>query len=368
MDTPILTTDTTTSAPRDYVRELHELLDNTIKEGGSDLHISPRYHPTVRVSGMLIPFVKKSVLTNADTEGLMRALLDEQQQKMFFEQKEIDFSYAFENKARFRGNCFIAQGAVSIVLRLIPRTIRTLEELSLPPILGDFARRQQGFFLVVGPVGHGKSTTLAAMIDMINSERADHIITIEDPIEYIFEPKKSIVDQREVRIDTDDFSVALKQLFRQDVDVALIGEMRDPETISTAVTAAETGHLVLSTLHTNSASQTIDRIIDTFPPQQQDQVRMQLASSLIGIFSQRLIPRVSGGLIPAYEVLINNKAVANLIREGRTHEINSVIETGSEQGMVDMNRSLAGLVQQGELTVENARMHSLNPAVLEKLL
>lgn len=253
-------------------------------------------------------------------------------------------------------------------MRLVPKRIRTLEELGLPTVLGDFARRQQGFFLVVGPVGHGKSTTLAAMIDIINSERSDHIVTIEDPIEYMFEPKKSMINQREVRIDTKDFHTALVELFRQDVDVAMIGEMRGQETIGTAVTAAETGHLVLSTLHTNSAAQTIDRIIDSFPPAQQDQVRIQLSSSLLGIFSQRLVQRVSGGLVPAYELLINTKAVANLIREGRTHEIDSVIETGSDHGMVDMNRSLAELVQKGDITVETARMHSLNPTLLERLL
>lgn len=352
----------------DYQQELADLLATTIKEGGSDLHLSAGYHPTVRVSGMLIPLVTKPELRPENTRGLMQALLSPDQQASFEKEQEIDFSYGYKEQARFRGNCFIAQGAVSIVLRLIPRTIRTLEELQLPSALADFARRQQGFFLVVGPVGHGKSTTLAAMIDIINSERTDHIVTIEDPVEYIFEPKKSLIDQREVRIDTKDFHTALRQLFRQDVDVAMIGEMRGPETIGTAVTAAETGHLVLSTLHTNSAAQTIDRIIDTFAPEQQDQVRVQLASSLIGIFSQRLVPRVSGGLVPAYELLVNNKAVANLIREGRTHEIQSVIETGLEQGMVDLNRSLAQLVQQGEISVEDARKYSLNPAVLEKLL
>jgi len=206
------------------------------------------------------------------------------------------------------------------------------------------------------------------MIEIINQERSEHIVTIEDPIEYLYEPKKSIIDQREVRADTKDFHTALKYVFRQDVDVILIGEMRSLETISTAVTAAETGHLVFSTLHTNNAAQTIDRIIDSFPGHQQDQIRVQLAGSLAGIFSQRLVPRVSGGLIPAYELLINNNAVSNLIRERRTHEINTVIETGLESGMVDMNRSLATLVRAGEVTVEDARRHSLNPKVLEKML
>ena len=246
--------------------------------------------------------------------------------------------------------------------------MKSIEELNLPPVLKEFANREQGFFLVVGPVGQGKTTTLASLIETINEERAEHIITIEDPIEYLFTEKKSIIDQREVRIDTKDFHSALTSVFRQDVDVVMIGEMREPETISTAVTAAETGHLVFSTLHTNNAAQTIDRIIDSFPATQQDQIRLQLAGSLAGIFSQRLIPRVSGGLIPAYELLINNNAVSNLIREKRTHEINTVIETGSEDGMIDMNRSLAELVRRGEITVENAYTRSWNPKSLERLL
>lgn len=353
----------------EYAKELFDLLDITVKEGASDLHLSTGYNPTIRVSGTLIPLVKKDVLTAEDTQGLMEVLVTPENRDIFLRNKEVDFSYSFKDgEARFRGNCSFSRGTIDIVLRFIPKKIRTIEELALPSILADFARREQGFFLVVGPVGHGKSTTLAAMIDVINSERADHIVTIEDPIEYIFEPKKSMINQREIHIDTEDFHIALRQMFRQDVDVAMVGEMRGQETIATAVTAAETGHLVLSTLHTNSASQTIDRIIDSFPPEQQGQVRLQLAGSLIGIFSQRLVQRVSGGLVPAYELLINTKATANLIREARTHEIDTVIETGSEYGMIDMNRSLAELVRRGEITVETARIHSLNPAVLERLI
>ncbi len=352
-----------------YDTQLQDLIETIIKQGGSDLHLSAGYHPTIRVSGLLLPLVAKELLTAEDTKGYAEALLTPANLELFLREKEIDFSYSYkDDTVRFRGNCSFAQGTISIALRLIPKNIRSFEELGLPTALADFARREQGFFLVVGPVGHGKSTTLAAMIEVINTERPDHIVTIEDPIEYIFEPKKSIINQREVRVDTLDFHRALIQLFRQDVDVVMIGEMRGPETIGTAVTAAETGHLVISTLHTNNASQTIDRIIDSFDPEQQAQVRVQLAGSLIGIFSQRLVQRVSGGLIPAYELLINNKAVANLIREGRTHEIDSVIETSSESGMVDMNRSLADLVRKGEITVEEARIHSLNPAILDKLI
>ena len=238
----------------------------------------------------------------------------------------------------------------------------------MPNVLSEIARKKQGFFLVVGPVGQGKSTTIAAMINLINNEQSRHIITIEDPIEYLYSQNKSIINQREVGIDTKDFHIALNSVFREDVNVIMIGEMRTLETIGTAVTAAETGHLVFSTLHTNNASQTIDRIIDSFPGNQQDQIRIQLASSLLGIFSQRLIPRITGGLIPAYELLLNNNAVANLIRENRTHEIDVVIETGMSSGMIDLNHSLLDLVRAGEISIESAYQYSLNPKGLERML
>lgn len=352
----------------DYKKELEDIIDILVSEKGSDIHLTIGTHPTIRVSGSLIPLQKKPVLSNADMEGFIDVVLKEDQVAKFMKSHEFDFSYSNDKGVRFRGNSFFQRGSISMALRYIPNVIRTFDELNLPPVLENFARRPQGFFLCVGPVGQGKSTTLAAMVELINQTRAEHIVTIEDPIEYIFEPKKSLVDQREVRVDTADFHVGLHSAFRQDVDVIMVGEMRNPETIGTAVTAAETGHLVLSTLHTNNAAQTIDRIIDTFPAEQQDQIRMQLSSSLAGIFSQRLIPRISGGLIPAYELLINNAAVANLIRESRTHEIQTVIETGMEHGMIDMNRSLAELVQKGEITVENAFAHSVNPKGLERLM
>lgn len=352
----------------DHKKELEELIDTIVKEGGSDLHISSDRYPSIRVSGDLIPLVKRQILTKEDTIALLSLLLSKERQETFLKNREIDFAYTFDDRIRFRGSAYLQQGAVSIVLRLIPEVIESVESLNLPPILEDFARQKQGFFLVVGPVGQGKSTTLASLINVINREQSSHIITIEDPVEFIFTEEQSIIDQREVGTDTDTFQTALQSMFRQDVDVVMIGEMRDPETISTAVTAAETGHLVFSTLHTNNAAQTIDRIIDSFPPDQQHQIRVQLSQSLIGIFSQRLITRISGGLIPAYELLINNSAVANLIREGRTHEINVVIETGMDEGMIDMNRTLVELVRKGDITAQTARSYSFNPRGLDRLI
>ena len=351
----------------DYKTKLEELINNVIGQNGSDLHLGVGRNPAVRVAGELIFLQNNPVLTKEDMTGFLNEVLDKNKLVKFTENQEIDFSYDFRGQARLRGNAFFQQGLVSIVLRLIPK-VKSLEELKLPSIIGDLARKKQGFFLCVGPVGQGKSTTLAAMIDLINNEQARNVITIEDPIEHVYVPKKSMISQREVGIDTKDFHIALKSVFREDVNVIMIGEMRNPETISTAVTAAETGHLVLSTLHTNNASQTIDRIIDSFPGGQQDQIRIQLASSLLGIFSQRLIPRISGGLIPAYELLLNNSAVSNLIREKRTHEIDMVIETGSEAGMVDLNRCLVELVRAGEITMESAYQYSLNPKALERMV
>jgi twitching motility protein PilT len=352
----------------EYQKEFSDLVQIVIKEGASDLHLSEGRYPMIRVSGFLVPLMNKKIITKEDTAGFMSVVLSPDDKNLFLKNKEIDFSYTYKDLARFRGNGFFQQGSISFAFRLIPKKIRTFEELNLPPILESFTQKQQGFFLVVGPVGHGKTTTLAAMIDKINESRPEHIVTIEDPIEYIYQQKKSVIDQREVRLDTQDFSTALRSVFRQDVDVILIGEMRGTDTIGTAVTAAETGHLVFSTLHTNHAAQTINRIIDSFPGTQQDQIRIQLASTLTGIFSQRLIPRISGGLIPAYELLIANTAVSNLIREKRVHEINTLIETGSESEMIDMNRSLADLVRRGEITAENAFIYSPNPKVLERLM
>ena len=343
------------------------LIDILVKEGGSDLHISAGRLPSIRATTQLVSLVNQKPTTQEDIIGLLTAILGEEKFKRFVTNQEIDFSYDYKGVARLRGNAFVRQGAYAAAFRLLPK-VRNLPDLRLPESLTAFAKKKQGFFLVVGPVGQGKSTPLSAMIELINTERAEHIVTIEDPIEYIYEEKHSIIDQREVGVDTKDFPTALRSVLREDVNVILIGEMRSAETISTAVTAAETGHLVFSTLHTNNASQTIDRIIDSFPGDQQDQIRAQLAGSLLGVFSQRLIPRITGGLVPAYELLINNAAVSNLIRERRTHEIDVVIETGSQSGMIDMNRSLLDLVRAGDITMENAYLYSMNPKGLERLL
>ena len=351
----------------DYKNKIEELILTVIRENGSDLHLGAGRVPAIRVSGELIFLVKHPIITKEDMFGFLKEFLGEKKMTSFLEEQEVDFSFDFKGEARLRGNAFFQKGLISLALRLIPK-VKPLSELHLPNIIADLARKKQGFFLVVGPVGQGKSTTLSSMVDLINKEQNRHIVTIEDPIEHIYEPNKSIINQREVGIDTKDFHIALKSAFREDVNVIMIGEMRNPETISAAVTAAETGHLVFSTLHTNNASQTIDRIIDSFPGTQQDQIRVQLASSLLGIFSQRLIPRIGGGLIPAYELLLNNNAVANLIREKRIHEIDVVIETGMESGMIDLNHSLIELVKKGEITIENAYQYSLNPKGLERMM
>jgi twitching motility protein PilT len=352
----------------DYRQELEELIGIVTREGASDLHLTVGRPPTIRVTGDLIPLVKKPPLRPEDTIGLISEVLTPANKEVFFQSKELDFSYQAAGGVRFRGNAFFQRGFVGAAFRLIPSKISNLQQLNLPETLLNFISKEQGFFLVVGPVGQGKSTTLASLVQYINEQRAEHIVTIEDPIEYLFINDKSIIDQREVRFDTTDFSAALKSAFREDVNVIMLGEMRTPETISTAVTAAETGHLVISTLHTNSASQTIDRIIDSFPANQQNQIRIQLAGSLLGIFSQRLIPRVAGGLIPAYELLINNNAVSNLIREARTAEIDVVLETGSESGMITLNHSLFELVRSGEISQEVAMRYSINPKGLERML
>jgi len=351
-----------------YVALLNELLSLTVKEQASDLHISCGHPPVLRIQGMLIPLLKQKKVTAEDAEGLARVLLQDDKYPRFLKEKEIDFSLNFEDRARFRVNIFFQKGSISCALRLVSSKIPTIEELNLPPIMHEFTKANQGFVLITGPSSQGKSTTLAALLDEINHQRAEHIITIEDPIEYIFKEDRAIIDQREVYQDTLSFAQALRSTFRQDPNVIMVGEMRDQETISTAITAAETGHLVFATLHTNSASQTIHRIVDTFSSEQQSQVRAQLSSSLLGIVSQRLIPRIKGGMIPACEIMMSNSATANLIRENKIHELPLVIETSLEAGMISLNRSLAILINSKEISLGDALRHSLNPTELKMLL
>ncbi len=340
----------------------------TTKQNASDLHIAVGRRPTLRIDSVLIPLASEQVLTKEDAEGLAQALLDERQAKEFQEKLQVDFSFNFEDKARFRVNVYHQRGFTAAALRLIPSRIRTIEELFLPPILHEFTRIRQGFVLVVGPAGHGKSTTLAALLDEVNHKRSDHIITIEDPIEYMFSQDRCIISQREVGADVLSFGDGLRAILRQDPDVIMIGEIRDPDTMATAMTAAETGHLVFATLHTNSAAQTIDRIIDSFPPNQQGQIVSQLASVLVATISQRLVPAQGGGRIPATEIMLVNSAIKNLIREHKTYQIDLVIETSIQEGMLSLNRSLLSLVKQQQIPLEQAKAYSLNPAELQVLM
>lgn len=352
----------------DYKAKFNEFLLAAAKQNASDLHLAIGRRPTLRIDGVLIGIQKEAILTPEAMDGLISALLTPEQKEQFLKDKQIDFAYSFEDKARFRVNAYFQRGYMAAALRLIPAQIKTIDELGLPIILHDFARLSQGFVLVVGPAGHGKSTTLATILDEINHQRTDHIITIEDPIEYLFVQDRCIISQREVGIDTSTFHTGLRTLLRQDPDVVMIGEMRDRESVATAMTAAETGHLVFSTLHTNSASQTIDRIIDSFPPDQQGQVVSQLASTLVGIISERLIPKIDGGRVPACEIMLVNSAIRNLIRERKTYQIDLVIETSMQEGMLTLNRSLAGLIRKQQISLENAELYSLNPSELRILL
>ena len=352
----------------EYLTYLKQLLDTAVKEEASDLDISVGHVPNIRITGQLVPLSREKVISPKDSEGLAFSIMSEIQKKKFLADKEVDFSYEYEDKGRFRINAFFQRGVVSMALRFLPSKIRTIEELSLPPILHDFTNRPQGLVLVTGASGQGKTTTLAAMIDEINHTRSAHIITIEDPIEYTYPIDRAIIDQRELSIDTMSFPNALRATFRQNPDVIMVGEMRDLETISTTITAAETGHLVFATLHTNSAPQTIHRIVDVFPAEQQGQIRFQLSSSLLGIISQRLIPRIKGGFIPVCEVMICNNAVASLIRENKVHEIPAVIETSAKEGMISLSRAMVDLVRKKEISLKNATDFASDPNEVKSLL
>jgi len=352
----------------EYKQKLLDLLVATAKQNASDLHIGVGRRPTLRIDGTLVPLQKEPLVTPEIAEALISELMTPDQKETFAKDRQIDFAYNLEDKARFRVNVYSQRGYYAASLRLIPSRIRSIEELTLPSILHDFTNLSQGFVLLVGPAGHGKSTTLAALLDEVNHKRTDHIITIEDPIEYLFMQDRCLISQKEVGNDISSFRSGLRTVLRQDPDVIMIGEMRDPMSISTAMTAAETGHLVFSTLHTNSASQTVDRIIDSFPPEQQGQVISQLAATLVAIVSERLIPRLSGGRVPAVEIMIVNPAIRNLIRERKVYQIDLVIETSLQEGMITLNRSLVNLIKNKEISLETAEVYSLNPAELRILL
>jgi len=346
---------------------LKEILQFIHKEQASDLHLLPGSFPIMRKDGDLFPLAQFELFTYEDTEEVLFSLLDEENKKRLLKYKDIDFSFSLDEKTRFRVNIYLQAQGWAGAFRLISNEIKSIEELNLPPILNEFVERRQGFILITGPSGMGKSTTLASMIDHINHQRQVHIITIEEPIEYLFTSDKAVISQREIPTHSPNWHRALKATLREDPDVIMIGELRDPESIAIALTAAETGHLVLGTLHTNSASQTIDRIVDVLPENQKNQARLQLASSLIGIVSQRLVPRIKGGRIPACEILIANSAVRNLIRENKIYQIDTVIDTSLAEGMISLERSLVNLVQLGEITLDKAIEFSLSPNKIKYL-
>lgn len=347
---------------------IETLLEECIKRNASDLHLQTGLSPMLRVDGGLLAINGVGALSEEQTKALIFATLDKTQQELLLKDKEFDYSFAFGELGRFRANAFYEKGNLAGAFRLIPNQIKSIAELGMPQVLESFAEFPRGLVLVTGPTGSGKSTTLAALVDKINRDKARHIITIEDPIEFTHKSKRSLVAQREVHYDTFSFSRALKSILRQDPDVVMVGEMRDLEAIAAAITIAETGHLVLATLHTNSAAQSVDRMIDVFPAYQQSQVRSQLSNILMGICSQRLIPAIGGGRVVAAEILIANAAVRSLIREGKTHQLDTVIQTSVDQGMQSMDRTLVKMVRSGVISYDNARDYAVNLVEFEKLV
>jgi len=340
--------------------ELNKLLSLVLERDASDLHLLVGEPPIIRVDSNLIRLDNYQVLSNDAISDLLEVLLKQAQKDLFAKQMHVDFSYAYKNNIRFRVNAYRQKGVLSVAMRLIPSQIKSLEELNLPATLRKFIERKQGLVLMVGPTGHGKSTALASMINEINNTRSEHILTVEDPVEYIFTPNKSIISQRELYVDTPSFAGALKAALREDINVVLVGEMRDLESMGAALTVAETGHLVFATLHTNDAAQSIDRIVDVFPAYQQPQIRSQLASVLVGIVSLRLLPKIGGGRLPAYEIMITNHAVRNVIRDNKIYEIPNIIHTTLEEGMVPLDKTLALLVKQGQVEFEVAQNYVID--------
>lgn len=347
--------------------EIRKLLEITVNKGASDLHLIAKVPPILRINGALSPIAGLEPLTREQAEKLVFDLVNEEQKEILLVNKELDFSFAFGEQARFRVNAYYQKGTLAAALRSIPMKIPTIEELNLPEICHAFTKLKQGFILVVGPTGHGKSTTLAAIIEEINQNRAEHIVTIEDPIEYVFRHNKSMISQRELKSDTHSWPVALRSCLREDPNVVMIGEMRDLETMAMALTIAETGHLVFSTLHTNSAAQSVDRIIDVFPEHQQEQIRMQFSATIEAIVSQRLLPCLEGGRIPTTEILVATPAVRTVIREGKTHMIDNIIQTSAEMGMRMLEMDLARLVREGKISLDVAQMYAFRPEELIKL-
>ena len=344
------------------------LLQEVINQHASDLHLQVGLPPMLRIDGALTPVANTPSLDVETTERLIFSILDNEQKQILLKDKEFDFSFAFGDLGRFRVNAFHERGNIAAAMRLIPNDIPTLAELGLPAVVESFADYPRGLVLVTGPTGSGKSTTLAALLDKINSERSEHIITIEDPIEFTHKSKRSVIVQREVHYDTYSFSAALRTALREDPDVVLIGEMRDLETISAAITIAETGHLVFATLHTNSASQSIDRMVNVFPPHQQPQIKAQLGNMLMAICSQRLIPAIGGGRLVSAEILVANPAVRNIIREGKSHQLDQVIQTSAKEGMQSMDRTLVQLVQSGQITYDEAKNYAVDLDDLNRMM
>lgn len=338
---------------------IQEILEEALKRGASDVHLMVGVYPTLRIDSKLFPLTKSVDPNSGNIERLVLSLCSPEQKELLMTNKEVDFSFALGQVARFRVNAFYQKGYLSAALRLIPSRIPTLGELHLPKVLSNFSNLRQGFILVTGPTGHGKSTTIASILNEINESRSAHIVTVEDPIEYVYPSKKSLIAQREMHLDTHSWEIALRSVLREDPDVVLVGEMRDYETIEAALTIAETGHLVFATLHTNSAAQTVDRVVGVFPENQQDQIRLQLSNVIEAVVSMRLIPAVSGGRYPVLEILLSTPAMRNVIREGKTHLIDNIIQTSSQVGMSTLETSLAALVKTGKVSIETALSYSL---------